>query len=417
MSSSKKLIYYDNNATTVVYPEVRKVMNFWINHGNPSSNYKSAKETQEMMNNFRLYIAKLCKIKLEGPDGFSVIFTSGASESNSTIILSIAMAYKKKTGKTPHIITSSVEHSSILMCCENAEASGLIELTKLNPAPWTISPEDLKKAIKPNTALVTIMTVNNETGIKNDIYALGNVCHKYDIPFHTDAVQYFPKYPVVPERSIDAFSVSFHKMHGPIGCGILVIRDSLITGYSLCSIIAGTQNYKLRGGTENAPAILASFEATRLTYQQRTSKNKLLSRLTMKLLSSLSDALPTIYMEQFDEKNTKQGSVILIRPTNSELIMPGVILLAVYRENFCNKAAISALEKVGIIVSVGSACHTDDGESSHVVIAHKVPKILQDKILRISLGDDNQLSEISRFVELFKSIVLSDVVIVEKRPK
>ena len=411
---AKKVIYYDNNATTFMPKEVKTVMSNWINRGNPSSNYKSAKEAQEMMNNFRLYIAKLCNIELEGQNGFSVIFTSGASESNSTIILSTAMAYKKKTGKIPHIITSTIEHSSILMCCENAKSSGLIELTKLAPRDWIISSVDLEKAFKSNTALVSIMAANNETGIKNDIIALGNTCHKHDIPFHTDAVQFFPKYPIHPGNSIDAFSVSFHKMHGPIGCGILVIRDNLITGYSLGPIIAGTQNYGLRGGTENVSAILASFEATRITYYRRSAKNDALTRLTEKLIEALNKSFSTIYMEQFDEKKTAPGSIVFIRPTNAELVLPGVVLLAVYRENFCNKAAINALEKVGIIVSVGSACHTNDGESSHVVVSHKVPEILQDKVLRISLGDDNQSSEIPIFIKLFKNVITSDTVIVEK---
>lgn len=410
--ANQKVIYYDNNATTFMPKEVKSTMNLWLNRGNPSSNYKSAKEAQEMMNNFRLYIASLCGMKLEGPDGFSVIFTSGASESNSTVILSIVMAYKKKTGKIPHVITSSIEHSSVLLCCENLESFGLIELTKIDPRGWQISPEDLKAAILPNTALVTIMAVNNETGIRNDIEALGAVCHVADVPFHTDAVQLFPKYPVRVGGLIDAFSVSFHKLHGPIGCGILVIRDSLITGYSLQSVIAGTQNYGLRGGTENAPAILASFSAARSTYKNREAKNKMLDTLTTQLLAKLSTVMPMIYMEDFDEKSVKSGTVVLIRPKNGELVVPGVVLLAVYRDKFCNKAAIAFLEKAGVIVSVGSACHTDDSESSHVVIAHKVPAILQDKVLRISLGDGNTEAEIPLFVKRFKTVVMSDKVIV-----
>lgn len=413
--TANKVIYYDNNATTFMPKEVKQVFNNWLNRGNPSSNYSSAKEAQEMMNNFRLYIANLCKISLEGKDGFSIIFTSGASESNSTIILSCAMAYKKKTGKIPHIITSAVEHSSILMCCENAKNAGIIELTILEPDEnWIIAPTLLEKSIKSNTALVTIMAVNNETGIKNDIYALGEVCHEKNIPFHTDAVQMFPKYPIQQSKSIDAFSVSFHKLHGPLGCGILVIRDSLITGYSLSGIIAGTQNYGMRGGTENAPAILASFEAARINYKNRQSKNKYIEQMTARLLEMLNKNIPVIYLEDFDEKTTAQGTIVLIRPKESEWIIPGVILLAVYRDKFCNKAAITFLEKNKVIISVGSACHTNDNESSHVVVAHKVPKILQDKVLRISLGDTNIIGEIPIFVKKFKNVVLSDDVIVER---
>lgn len=415
--SAQKVIYYDNNATTFMPKEVKTIMNCWMNRGNPSSNYKSAKEAQEMMNKFRLYIASLCGIKLEGPEGFSIIFTSGASESNSTMILSGALAYKKKTGKTPHIITSEVEHSSVLLCCENLESSGVIELTKIGPRGWTVHPEDVGAAIKPNTALVTIMAVNNETGIQNDIHALGALCHAKDIPFYTDAVQLFPKYPVQPGDDIDAFSISFHKLHGPIGCGILVIRDSLITGYSLGAAIAGTQNYGLRGGTENAPAILGSFGALRVTYKNREAKNKMLQQMMMRLLEKLGAVMPVVYMEDFDEKMTKPGSIVLIRPKDARIVVPGVILLAVFRDKFCNKAAISFLEKAGVIVSVGSACHTDDSESSHVVIAHKVPAILQDKVLRISLGDGNSESEIPLFIKRFKTVVMSDKVIVDKTQK
>lgn len=416
---SKKVIYFDNNANTFMPKIVLDAYQQWMNRGNPSAKYKSAEESRKLMNGFRLYLASLCEIELEGKNGYSVIFTSGASESNSTIILSTIIAYKKHTGRIPHIITSEVEHSSVLMSCEHARDSGLAELTILPVVNWGIDLDDLAKSIKSNTALVTIMSANNETGVMFDIKNIGAICHKNNVPFHTDAVQLFPKSPIKPNSfNVDAFSVSFHKLHGPIGCGILVLKDSWITGYNLKGIISGTQNYELRGGTENYPAIIASFVATKDTYKGRTVKNSRLQKMTSRIIESLGKSCNVVFMEDFkataDYSAAAPVTVVLIQPKNNDLVIPNTILVAVDRPKFCNKAAVALLEKEGVIVSVGSACHTGDDQSSHVVIAMGVPKSLQKKVLRISLGDGNTFEEVGMFVKKFVGVISSDEVLVLK---
>jgi cysteine desulfurase len=443
------LVYADANATTMMPQTVIDAINLWFNRGNPSAEYAAAKDAKKMMAAFRRLIAAECGFELEGPDAYAVIYTSGASESNCFIATSAARSYAALTGKLPHIITSSTEHKSLLACCQRMAKERMIMLTVLpvggaGPSLGRVDPNALRRAIRPNTCLVSIMAANNETGVINDIKALGAVCRDTRIPFHTDAVQLFGKAPFRPLASnVAAFSASFHKLHGPPGVGLLVLRKSLIEGYDLCPQICGSQNDGMRGGTENLPGIAGSFAAFKLTTTDLADKMRRVKAIREAVKAAIGRNLPVFYLADHpgDAAPSPDGgitpgaaglagtaearraiaaaeaggkpAVFWIAPTPTEdgaQVLPNTILLSVRRPHFCNKAARAALEAKGVICSVGSACNTKEalaGTASSVVHAMGVPAALHPGVLRISFNDDVTTTDAQKLVGAFLRVVTS----------
>lgn len=390
------ICYLDANATTFMPDLVIKSMTKWTNKGNASALYDSAKECQDLMHTFKHLL-----INNHDLINHTVIFTSGASESNSHIITSTVRSFMVKTGHIPHVITSSIEHKSILICCEDLKNDGLCQYTKIGitdsgPDYGTVNPDELEAAIKPNTCLISIMTANNETGIINDIPALAAIAHKHKIPFHTDCVQSFGKYGVY--SGVDACSLSFHKLHGPPGIGCLIIRNNFIEGYGIKALIAGTQNDNLRGGTENIPAIGASYAAYKYTWLRREEKNQYVSLMLNFLKSLLSKYIKCYYIDEYEaEKNTK-NKIFWIANRNSSKMLCNTLLLAIYKDRFCNIKMRNELNNAGVIVSIGSACNTNTTKNSDVIYSLNIPKELRSGILRISLPDDVTKENIITFV-------------------
>ena len=283
-------IYLNNADSTYIPKEVinkmAKYMNIHINDTN---------KTDTIIAKFRDEIASINRFSLIGQDGYSIIFTSGASESNSTIITSTVRSFIKITNKQPHIIVSAVEHDSIFLLTKDLEMENIdvtyVPTIKEGQNIGSVDIDFLNKSIKPNTCIVSIMSANHKTGAINDIKTIGDICMRNKIPFHTDASQTFGKFPINPiETKITAFSASFHKLNGPSGIGILVIRNSFIDGYKLRSIISGNENYKLRGGIIPIHNIIGARECYRLAYTNRHEKNKNLSKIkkyTIRLLENI----------------------------------------------------------------------------------------------------------------------------------
>lgn len=393
------LCYLDANATTFMPDIVIKSMLKWVNKGNASSHYKSAKECRDLMDTFRQSI-----LHDNNFINHTVIFTSGASESNSHIITSTVRSFMSKTGYLPHIIISSIEHKSIMICCEDLKKDGLCHYTKLDvvsegPNYGTISPEALEAAIKPNTCLISIMTANNETGIINDIPALAAIAHKHKIPFHTDCVQSFGKFGVY--NGVDACSISFHKLHGPPGVGCLVLRNNFIEGYNLKALITGTQNYGLRGGTENMPGIGASYASYKYTTLRRNEKNKYLLAMKTFLMDILSQYIDCYYIDEYEREKNEKNKLFWITNRDDNIVLCNTLLIAVYKDNFCNVKVKEALAEQDIIISIGSACNTSSDEVSGVIQALKIPKELRTGILRISMPDDVSKDNILLFASNF----------------
>lgn len=414
------MIYFDNNATTIMPIDVQKSMMRWCNMGNPSAAYATAVETRKMMTEFRKYIGKLCGIdpccaedrdagpqgaKRQNPSKYKIIFNSGASESNCTVFHSIVTSYQEVTGKIPHVVMSAIEHKSLYDMAESYLRRGHVTVTYVKPtATGHILPADVEKAIEPNTCLVCVMHANNETGAINDIRKIGQIAHKYNVPFHCDTVQTFGKFPIKPIADhVDSFCISFHKLHGPPGVGALVIKQQLLLGYKMSPIIYGTQNEGLRGGTENVPGIGAAFTATKKTMENRREKNEHMFKLKNAIMNEMRSIFPT---RMFHEPSQNDFEIVFLSGAGLDYL-PNTILLSVADKSkrICNAEMKKTLESKGIIVSVGSACNTASAKASHVLYAMDADEHIRKGALRISLGDENTVHEAKKFIQTFTEIL------------
>lgn len=416
---SKPMIYFDNNATTIVPPDVIREMVKWINKGNPSASYRTAVECRTLMKEFRAYIATKCNfISYEEDDKYSaadlpkvyqIVFTSGASESNNTILRSLADAYKFNTSLTPHVIISSIEHKSIIECANQLAGIGRIEVSYVKPDKLGfIQPEDVEKHIKSNTALICVMHANNETGAINNIKRIGMIAHAHQVPFFTDVVQSFGKYCLDPlGMNIDAFSVSFHKLHGPQGVGLLVIKRQFLEGFHLMPQVCGSQNCGFRGGTENIPGIAASFLGTKLTWVDRRAKNDRMKEIKNRIMHELETRIPCQTYADYLVAPLAHPMQIVFMSTSDKVYLPNTLMLAVVAKsiNICNVKIKKALESAGILVSIGSACNTSSSKASHVLSEMGVDTNIKKGTLRISIAEENTLNEADVFVEKFIQIL------------
>lgn len=407
------VIYLDNNGTTKLCKAGKDAMVTWLeSRSNPSADSIISKNSKDLMDCARSYMVKHCEAI---PSKYTVIFTSGASESNCFILRSVVDAYKKHKKEKPHIITSATEHKSIIQCCNSLQADGNASITYIEPNAYgCISPELIRRAITPNTALISIMAANNELGCINDVRKIGEIAHENRLPFHTDAVQLFGKYKLpITKSNIDALSMSYHKLYGPMGLGMLIISNDLINGYGIKSQISGTQQNELRGGTENVPAIAAAVASMKHTFNNRDSKNKKMFKQKKKIIAKLENAIPRgLYKNYFAEKKPDRNEFIVMGPEcNGDYkkpnVLPNTILLAFVKNEhsgkehkpFCNVDLKKCLNKKNIIVSIGSACATADKKASHVLFSIKAPEVIRQGIVRVSLSDDTTDSEIDTFIK------------------
>jgi len=424
---SKKIVYLDYNATSFMSDTTIKEFIRWTNQGNPSSSYHSAKQSRKMMQQFREYLGKICKIDVcceeprdnpasiggENPSQYKIIFTSGASESNCTVIMSAVEAYTLQRNQRPHIISSSVEHKSILLQLRDYETRGKIDLTLIPvDESGAVNPELITGAIKYNTCLITIMHANNETGAINDVAAIGTIAHAAGIPFHTDAVQTFGRIPVLPlEYNIDSFSVSCHKFGGPPGTGLLVIKQAFLQGWKLPPMIYGTQNESIRGGTENLPGIGASFAAAKLAMSGRADKIKKCYDIKCYILDKLCAMLPHIDYSAYNSRIGQKPVLELVILSGKTDCLYNTILLSVVKRGMpqmCNSKFKKELELRGVIVSIGSACNTANSKASHVLYAMGADDLIRKGALRISLGDTTTMIDAKIFIVAFMDVLKSD---------
>lgn len=418
MSSQQKIrCYFDNNATTIKPKEVIDEVVKWMNMGNPSANYFSAKRCQNLIQTFRDYIAKVGGFKVSFNDTkninsqhYRIIFTSCASESNALIIRSVVDSYIFNTGTIPHIISSQIEHKSILETLKQLESEGRTTVTLIPPnAQGFISHIDIEKELRPNTALCSIMAANNETGAIMDIKKISLTCHKHNVPFHSDAVQIFGKYPIRPVAdNIDAYSVSFHKLHGPIGTGMLVVKEEFLRGYKLKGQIGGTQNEYMRGGTMNVSGLAGAFEGMKLTIPGRLRKNEAMRDIKRNVIAGISSRIPSkMYREYLQEKlqrGNKPAMEVIFMSTAEKFFLPNTLLLSVVKRtkpDMCNVKLKSFLCDHGIIVSVGSACNTSSENASHVLTAMDADPLIKRGTIRVSFGDETTIEQSNIFIQEF----------------
>lgn len=409
------MIYLDANATTVTPPEVIDEMVRWINCGNPSAGYGRATAARNMMSAATEFIANACGFKAYRADSpvttntFQVVFLSGATEANNTVIRSVVAAHRHNATTTPHIVCSAIEHKSIMECVAGLVACGETTVTYVPcDRGGFIQPAAVEAAITPTTVLVCVMHANNETGAINNIKAIGRIAHSHNIPFYTDATQTFGKQVLNPVQSnVDAFAISFHKMHGVLGVGALCIRRKFIDGHKLEPVICGSQNCGFRGGTENIPGIAAGYKALAYTWTDRAAKNAKLTALKQRLISELSKRVPCqTYTEWCDNPLTTRVQLIFFGDASPVYLPNTLLFTAVQRDGeVCNKKIKEALLAKQIIVSAGSACNTSSPLASHVIVALGVDKQTRKGTIRVSMPDNATAADIDTFVQAYCNVL------------
>ena len=374
-----RLIYLDNAATTKTAPEVVDAMipYFTEHYGNPSSVYSFASGNKEVVSIQREIIAQAL-----GAQANEIYFTAGGSESDNWALKATAEAYEKK-GK--HIITTKIEHHAILHTCEYLEKQRGFEITYLDvDENGVVKLDELKKAIRPDTILISVMFANNEIGTIQPIREIGEIAQEHKILFHTDAVQAFGQIPIdVDACHIDMLSASGHKLNGPKGIGFLYIRK----GVKIRSFVhGGAQERKRRAGTENVPGIVgmgAAVERAMRTMETRTAKER---KLRDYLIERIEAEIPYCRLNG-DRTNRLPNNVNF-----SFRFIEGESLLIM-------------LDMKGICASSGSACTSGSLDPSHVLLAIGLPHEIAHGSLRMTLGEETTREDLDYTVDTLKEIV------------
>ena len=373
-------IYLDNSATTAVHPDVVKLMSKIMleDYGNPSSKHNKGVQAERYLNEAGETLASILKC-----DKKELLYTSGGTESDNMAFIGTALANKRRGN---HIITTMIEHPAILETTVFLEKNGF-EITYLPvDATGRVSLEALKEALRPETILVSIMYANNEVSIDEPIAEAASMVKEYnpEIIFHTDAVQAFGKYRIIPKReNIDLMSVSAHKLHGPKGVGFLYIKDKTRINPI---IFGGGQQKGMRSGTENVPGIAGMALAAKLCYENFDEKIERLYELKEYFTDKVLEIPGTV----FNGRRGHEGT-------------PHVISISF--ENVRSEVLLHALEDKGIYVSSGSACSSNKPALSGTLKAIGVKNNLLDSTIRFSLCTENTKEELDEVITALNELV------------
>ena len=374
----KRFVYADNAATTPVSQTVLNAMlpYYTEKYGNPSSLYAVGREAKKALEEARENVANHL-----GALPNEIFFTSGGSEANNWAIKGVAHELAKKGKK--HIITSKFEHHAVLHTTEALEKEGF-EVTYLEVYEnGIVKPEDVEKAIREDTALVTIMYANNEIGTIQPISEIGAICKKHGVLFHTDAVQAVGNVKInVKEENIDLLSLSGHKLHAPKGVGALYVRR----GIRLPNLISGgAQERGKRAGTENVAGIVALSVAMDEAYANLGERNARLIRMRHRLIEGASKI----------ERSRLNGDAVKRLPGNFNMCFEGIE----------GESLLLKLDFAGICASSGSACTSGSLDPSHVLLAIGLPHEIAHGSLRISFSDQNTEEDVDYILEVLPGIV------------
>jgi cysteine desulfurase len=374
----ERKIYLDHNATTPVHPAVLEAMLPYYKgvFGNASSIHSFGREAKVALEESREKVAKFLNA-----DPLEIYFTSGGTESDNLAVKGVAWANKKKGN---HIITSRIEHHAVLESCRYLEKEGY-EITYLPVDKYgLVDHDELKKSIKKETVLVSIMHANNEVGTIQPLAELAGLAKEKGVYFHTDAVQSTGKLKIdVNELNVDMLSLSAHKFYGPKGVGALYIRR----GVRLTPLAHGGHHEKSRrAGTENVPGIVGLAKALDVAHVDMQEEEKRLKNLTETFFKKVTERIPDVFMN---------GHPVLRIPNTMNVSFKGVE----------GESIILNLDLKGIGVASGSACTSGSLEPSHVLSAMGVPGDLAQSSLRFSFGRNNTMEDVDYVVEILPEII------------
>ena len=369
-------VYFDNSATTRVYPEVKDIMIkvMYEDYGNPSSLHLKGVQAEHYIKDSADIISKVLKCTPE-----EIIFTSGGTESNNLAIIGTALA-KKRKGK--HLITSSIEHPSVLQVMAFLEKEGF-EVTYISPdETGRVTAEAFADAVREDTILVSCMHINNEIGAVQPIAEIAKAVKKKnpDVMVHTDCIQSFGKIEVNPKKlGVDMLSVSGHKLHGPKGSGFLYVKKGTLIRPI---IYGGGQQKNMRSGTENVPAIAGLGTAVSITMNDMEAKMEKVAGLKDKLISGLTE-IRDVY------SNSETA------PHIASISFTGVRA----------EVMLHALEDKGIYVSSGSACSSNKRRESAVLTAIGLDRDRLESTLRFSFNETNTEEEVDYAINIIKELL------------
>lgn len=375
-------VYFDHAATTPLDERVLEAMMpyFTTHYGNANSAHQLGNDAKVAVEEAREKIAEML-----GAEPAEIVFTSGGTESDNTAIKGVVQA----TGKT-EVITSPLEHHAVLHSAEALKKHGVKPVYLEPDSKGIIHPEQVAEAINENTALVSLMHVNNEIGIINPLKEIGEVCHEHDIPFHSDTVQSVGKIPVdVDDIGVDFLSISGHKIYGPKGIGVLYIRHA--TPW-LPWMHGGSQERRRRGGTLNVPGIIGLTKAMELSTAEMDDHRKHFQKLRKRLITGLDKKFGSIYQINGDTENG----------------VPHIINISFINEHgdgIDGEMLLLNLDVEGICVSNGSACTSGALEPSHVLQGIGLEDEIANSSIRLSLGKDNTVEQIDYFLEKIEEVV------------
>jgi cysteine desulfurase len=368
-------VYLDNNATTPVLPEVFETMQAYFGErfGNASSIHHHGQETRAAVERARESVAALL-----GGGASEIVFTSGGTEGDNLAIFGL-------TRPGQHVISSTVEHHAVLNSCRHLEASGCeVTYVPVN-GQGQVDPDDVCRALRPNTGLITIMMANNETGVLQPVEEISRIAAEADVYFHTDAVQAAGKVAINVKRiECDLLSLSGHKMNAPQGVGALYVHK----GTTLRPMLfGGSHERSRRAGTENVPGIVALGKAAELAREA-------FSRGDLEQMSRMRDRLEQTILSQVESTSVNGQGAPRVPNTSS-----------IYFECIEGEALVIALDLKGVAVSTGAACSSGAIEPSHVLTAMGMSPERARGSLRFSLGKQNTPEDVDFALSLLKDSV------------
>ncbi|MEO0068861.1 MAG: IscS subfamily cysteine desulfurase [candidate division WOR-3 bacterium] len=375
----KMRVYLDNNSTTRIDPRVKKAIEPYLTEifGNPSNLHYFGRECAEGLAKAREQVAAFLNAKPE-----EIFFTSGGTEANNWAIKGVAVAQMLSKGR--HIITTPIEHSSVLASAQYLAGTAW-KVTYLPVDSYgLVDPEDVKRAITKETALVSVMLANNEIGTIEPVKEIAAVCHEEGVLLHTDAVCAAGKIPLdVKDLGVDLLTISGHKIHAPKGVGVLYIRE----GTPIDPLIHGGHHQRgLRAGTENVIGIVGMGKACEILKSEWQVGAKKVRLLRDRLEKGILERIPDVRLNGHPEKRLPNTSHFGIAYVEGE-------------------ALLLNLDLEGIAVASGSACASGEPEPSPTVKAIGVPEIFRNSVVRFSLGEENTEEEIDYTIEVLDKVV------------